>query len=100
MDEFSQKAFGLLTSPQMHDAFDLSLEAASDDGVLSQVDATYYTIDGGADTTYTGTFQITDEGTTTVEYWSVDIAGLELDASSFHPASELLIDPVGLGARR
>ena len=37
--------------------------------------ATYYRIDGGAETTYTAPFEISAEGTTTVEYWSVDVRG-------------------------
>jgi hypothetical protein len=39
----------------------------------SGVDATYYKLDGGAQTEYTGPFTI-GEGTHTVEYWSVDKA--------------------------
>jgi len=37
----------------------------------SGVKATYYKIDGGSETTYTGAFSI-GEGTHTVQYWSVD----------------------------
>jgi len=40
----------------------------------SGVKATYYKVDGGATTTYTGTFNI-GEGTHTVEFWSEDMAG-------------------------
>jgi hypothetical protein len=40
----------------------------------SGVDVTYYKLDGGTQTEYTGPFTI-GEGTHTVEYWSVDNAG-------------------------
>ncbi len=42
---------------------------------LSGVEETYYRIDGGDETTYTAPFEISGEGTTTVEYWSVDVVG-------------------------
>ncbi len=42
----------------------------------SGVKATYYEVGAGAVTTYTGSpFTVSDEGTTTVSYWSVDNAG-------------------------
>ncbi|TLM71587.1 MAG: hypothetical protein FDZ70_08840, partial [Actinobacteria bacterium] len=46
---------------------------ATDSG--SGVAASYYRLDGGAVTTYTGPFAVTAVGTTTVGYWSVDAAG-------------------------
>jgi hypothetical protein len=45
---------------------------ASDDRLLA---ATYYRINGGSTTTYLTPFTVTVEGTTTIEYWSVDGAG-------------------------
>ncbi|TLM69553.1 MAG: hypothetical protein FDZ70_09690, partial [Actinobacteria bacterium] len=41
----------------------------------SGVASTYYRIGAGADTTYTAPFAITDEGTTTVAFWSTDAVG-------------------------
>ena len=41
----------------------------------SGVKATYYTVDGGATTTYTKPFTVSTSGTHTVKYWSVDVAG-------------------------
>jgi hypothetical protein len=39
------------------------------------VSATYYTIDGGSQQSYTAPFAINSEGIHTVRYWSVDTAG-------------------------
>ena len=47
--------------------------AASD--ATSGVAATYYSIDGGAAQTYSGSFNVSADGTHTVAYWSVDNAG-------------------------
>ena len=51
------------------------------DDTLSGVDATYYRIDGGQTVTYTAPFDVTGDGTHTVEYWSreldLDIVGLK-----------------------
>ncbi len=50
----------------------MSLTAAdTQSGVL----ATYYTIDAGAQQTYTGAFGISAPGSHAVAYWSVDAAG-------------------------
>jgi hypothetical protein len=58
---------GWVNTPQL-----VSLTAS--DG-LSGVAATYYTVDGGAQQTYTGPFTISADGQHTVTYWSVDNAG-------------------------
>ena len=42
---------------------------------LSGVASTYYSLNGGAATTYTAPVALTTDGTTTVKYWSVDRAG-------------------------
>ena len=42
---------------------------------LSDVDATYYTVDGGAAQTYTGAFSFGTEGTHQIAFWSKDNAG-------------------------
>ncbi|HEU5423042.1 MAG TPA: PxKF domain-containing protein, partial [Nitrolancea sp.] len=42
---------------------------------LSGVDATYYSIDGGAPQAYSGQVSFGSEGTHTLTYWSVDKAG-------------------------
>ncbi|HET9525185.1 MAG TPA: PQQ-binding-like beta-propeller repeat protein [Pyrinomonadaceae bacterium] len=46
--------------------------SASDN--LSGVASTLYTINGGPTQTYTGTFTLTNDGSYTIEYWSVDVA--------------------------
>jgi hypothetical protein len=42
---------------------------------LSGVAHTYYTLDGGSQTTYSAAFNVTTTGSHTVKYWSVDVAG-------------------------
>jgi hypothetical protein len=42
---------------------------------LSDVDATYYSVDGGAAQTYNGAFSFGTEGTHTITFWSKDNAG-------------------------
>jgi len=42
---------------------------------LSDVDATYYSVDGGTAQTYTGAFSFATKGTHTISYWSTDVAG-------------------------
>ena len=54
---------------------------------LSGVAATYYTIDGGAQLTYSSAFTVTGSGTHTVKYWSVDAAG---NSESAHTLSVTL----------
>ncbi len=46
---------------------------ANDD--TSGVLATYFTIDGGAETTYTAPIEVAEVGTYTLAFWSVDVAG-------------------------
>ncbi len=51
-----------------------SVTLSATDG-LSGVATTRYRLDGGTVTTYTAPIPLSKEGTTTVEYWSVDVAG-------------------------
>ncbi len=60
------------TSGWMNTAQQVSLTPS--DG-LSGVAATYYTLDGGSQQTYTAPFTIGADGQHTVTYWSVDNAG-------------------------
>ena len=48
---------------------------ASDNAGGSGVAATYYTIDGGGQETYTLPFQVSSQGSHSIAYWSVDNAG-------------------------
>ncbi len=50
-------------------------DARSRDDTLSGVEATYYRIDGGDRRSTTAPFEISAEGTTTIEYYSVDVVG-------------------------
>jgi len=49
--------------------------AASDPDGAADVAATYYTVDGGAQQTYSAAFQVSGDGPHTVSFWSVDQAG-------------------------
>lgn len=53
-------------------AVQMSLTAADN---LSGVANIYYRIDGGATQVYTGAFTVSGDGTHSVEFWSVDVAG-------------------------
>ena len=65
----------------------VTLEATGGDG---GVDYTNYSIDGGSWTTYTAPFDVSGEGVTTVEFFSVDMAGNEEDVKSV----DVMIDTV------
>jgi len=57
-----------------HDPVTVNLSATACEGYT--VDATYYIINGGETQTYTGPFLIAEDGTHTIEYWSVDNVGV------------------------
>lgn len=50
----------------------VTLSASDPGGVVA---VTYYRIDGGATQTYSGPILVSAQGTTTIQYWSVDAAG-------------------------
>ena len=52
-----------------------SVTLAASDGKGSGVAATYYTVDGGPQQTYSGAFAVSGSGRHPVTYWSVDNAG-------------------------
>jgi len=52
--------------------FSVSLTATD---TLSGVAATYYTLNGGGTQTYSGAFDVSVEGTTTLDFWSEDTLG-------------------------
>jgi large repetitive protein len=49
---------------------------------LSHVDATYYTVDGGAPQSYSGPFNFNEPGIHEITFWSVDQAGNAEDPSA------------------
>ena len=65
----------------------VTLDATGGDG---GVDYTNYSVDGGSWTTYTAPFDVSGEGVTTVEFFSVDMAGNEEDIKSV----DVMIDTV------
>ncbi len=67
----SSPTTGWATTPQT-----VTLEPSDKtSGMSGGVAATYYTIDGGTRQTYSGSFQVSGDGSHTIEYWSVDAAG-------------------------
>lgn len=63
---------------------------ATDGG--SGVDTTYYTVDGGAQQTYSGPFLVSGDKVHTVNYWSVDKAGNVEDKTASGNTIQLQID--------
>jgi hypothetical protein len=63
---------GVLASGAYDNSVTIVLKATDN---LSGVQATYYTLDGGAKSTYSGTLQVATIGTHTLDFWSVDNAG-------------------------
>jgi hypothetical protein len=61
---------------------------------LSDVDATYYSVDGGAAQAYTGPFAHSFKGSHAIRFWSVDKAGNIEDSSAAANAITLKIDGV------
>ncbi|HEY1159704.1 MAG TPA: S53 family peptidase, partial [Terracidiphilus sp.] len=64
---------GYLVSGTYYSAVQVTLAATDSGG--SGVAATYYQLDGGGTTTYTGVFTVSALGGHSVKYWSVDNAG-------------------------
>ena len=52
----------------------VSVTLSATDAGTAGVAATYYTVDGGAQSTYAGPFSVSGQGHHTVAYWSVDTA--------------------------
>jgi hypothetical protein len=63
---------GVLASGAYDNSVTIVLKATDN---LSGVQTTYYTLDGGAKTAYTGSFQVASIGAHTLDFWSVDYAG-------------------------
>jgi hypothetical protein len=61
---------------------------------LSGVAQTYYSVDDGNATSYTGPFDVADKGTHEVHFWSVDRAGNLEDRNASGHTVELKIDGV------
>jgi hypothetical protein len=56
---------------------------------LSGVSKTYYSLDGGPAQEYSGPFSVTDKGTHTITFWSVDNAGNVEESST--PAHSIIL---------
>ncbi|MGH7204523.1 MAG: carboxypeptidase regulatory-like domain-containing protein, partial [Candidatus Levyibacteriota bacterium] len=65
----TQRSDGTFTNPTT-----VSLSASAASGYT--VATTYYTIDGGAQQTYSAPFNVTGDGNHTIAYWSVDNSGV------------------------
>jgi hypothetical protein len=63
---------GTLVGGQWQSAVTVVLTATDN---VSGVNATYYSVDGGATVTYSGSFKISAVGSHSLSYWSVDVAG-------------------------
>ena len=80
----------LTTSPAAPDGTNNWFQRSSVTFTLAATDATsgvansFYTIDGGAQQTYSGTVTVSNQGDHTVTYWSVDNAGNTEAAATTH----------------
>jgi hypothetical protein len=63
------------TAPTTSASVNLHTVTLSATDNLSGVGSTYYTLDGGAQQTYTSPFTVSGASQHTVNYWSVDVAG-------------------------
>jgi hypothetical protein len=87
----------LTTSPASPDGTNGWFKQSSVTFTLAGSDATsgvagrYYTVDGGAQQTYSGTVTVNTQGDHTVTYWSVDTAGNTETANTTH----IKLDNVG-----
>ncbi len=59
---------------------------------LSGVDKTHYSVNGGAQQTYTGAFNLSQSGTYAITFWSVDNAGNVEDKTAARNSVTLQID--------
>src|SRR5262249_47536380 len=75
----------------------VTLSATDPDG-QSDVASTFYTVDGGAQQTYTSAFTISADGVHTVTFWSVDQAGNVETASSIEIDVDQTNPTVAFGA--
>ena len=98
----------LTTSPTAPDGTNNWFQRSSVTFTLAATDATsgvansFYTVDGGAQQTYSGTVTVSTQGDHTVTYWSVDTAGNTEAAAAIHikldnvtPMTTLTTSPAG-----